>query len=74
MIHSFISILSMLNICRKKVLVSHANSGIDISGEILQCLGPRAWLNDEVIFSVFVLHEFRKIWLEMLYLPLGGCD
>ncbi|CAI9776228.1 unnamed protein product [Fraxinus pennsylvanica] len=34
---------------RRKVLVSHKNSNIDITGEILQCLKPGAWLNDEVI-------------------------
>ncbi|KAM7256720.1 hypothetical protein ACFE04_012461 [Oxalis oulophora] len=32
-----------------KVLVSHKNSGIDITGEILRCLRPGRWLNDEVI-------------------------
>lgn len=47
-------ILSLFGICRRKVLVTHANSGIDISGELLQCLRPGAWLNDEVIISVFL--------------------
>ncbi|XP_015059351.1 ubiquitin-like-specific protease ESD4 [Solanum pennellii] len=34
---------------RRKVLVTHKSSNIDITGEILQCLRPGAWLNDEVI-------------------------
>ncbi|CAL5413112.1 unnamed protein product [Camellia sinensis] len=34
---------------RRKVLVTHENSNIQISGELLQCLRPGAWLNDEVI-------------------------
>jgi sentrin-specific protease 1 len=33
---------------RKKILVSHKNSNIDISGETLQCLRPNQWLNDDV--------------------------
>lgn len=33
---------------RRKVLVTHATSNIDITGEVLQCLTPSAWLNDEV--------------------------
>ncbi|PWA83545.1 Peptidase C48, SUMO/Sentrin/Ubl1 [Artemisia annua] len=41
---------------RKKVLVNHENSNIMITGEALQCLRPRAWLNDEVI----------NIYLELL--------
>lgn len=39
----------LLIFCRRKVLVTHENSNIDITGEILQCLGPGAWLNDEVV-------------------------
>lgn len=34
--------------CRRAVLVSHTETGIDITGKILQCLRPGAWLNDEV--------------------------
>lgn len=34
--------------CRRKVLVTHENSNIEITGQILQCLRPGAWLNDEV--------------------------
>lgn len=37
---------------RRKVLAKHENSNIDITGEILQCLSPGAWLNDEVILYV----------------------
>lgn len=38
-----------LIVFRRKVLVTHKSSNIDITGEILQCLRPGAWLNDEVI-------------------------
>lgn len=34
--------------CRRRVLVTHENSNIEITGELLQCLRPGAWLNDEV--------------------------
>ncbi|KAL1543079.1 Ulp1 peptidase [Salvia divinorum] len=51
---------ALSNSHRKKVLVSHANSGIDISGEKLQCLRPRAWLNDEVINVYFELLKERE--------------
>ncbi|XP_042036837.1 putative ubiquitin-like-specific protease 1B isoform X1 [Salvia splendens] len=51
---------ALSNSHRKKILVSHANSGIDISGEILQCLRPRAWLNDEVINVYFELLKERE--------------
>ncbi|KAL5852398.1 hypothetical protein ACOSQ3_007516 [Xanthoceras sorbifolium] len=34
---------------RRKVLVSHLGTDIDITGQLLQCLRPGAWLNDEVI-------------------------
>ncbi|KAK3189616.1 hypothetical protein Dsin_029177 [Dipteronia sinensis] len=33
----------------RKVLVTHSGTAIDITGQILQCLRPGAWLNDEVI-------------------------
>ncbi|KAK1590994.1 hypothetical protein Q3G72_000467 [Acer saccharum] len=33
----------------RKVLVTHSGTDIDITGQILQCLRPGAWLNDEVI-------------------------
>jgi len=35
-------------ICRR-VLARHDNSNIEITGAVLQCLRPGAWLNDEVI-------------------------
>ncbi|KAL3648686.1 hypothetical protein CASFOL_005089 [Castilleja foliolosa] len=39
---------ALSNSNRRKVLVTHQNSNIDITGDKLQCLKPRAWLNDEV--------------------------
>ncbi|OAY56009.1 ubiquitin-like-specific protease ESD4 isoform X2 [Manihot esculenta] len=44
----------------RKVLVTHKNSNIDITGEILQCLGPGAWLNDEVINLYLELLKERE--------------
>ncbi|KAK5794442.1 Ubiquitin-like-specific protease ESD4 [Gossypium arboreum] len=44
----------------RKVLVSHENSSIDIRGEILQCLKPGAWLNDEVINLYLELLKERE--------------
>lgn len=29
-------------------MVTHENSNLEITGQILQCLRPGAWLNDEV--------------------------
>ncbi|XP_022723180.1 ubiquitin-like-specific protease ESD4 isoform X2 [Durio zibethinus] len=43
-----------------KILVSHENSSIDIRGEILQCLKPGAWLNDEVINLYLELLKERE--------------
>lgn len=34
--------------------MTHESSNIDITGEKLQCLRPKAWLNDEVILSTSV--------------------
>ncbi|CAN6913161.1 unnamed protein product [Brassica oleracea] len=45
---------------RRKVLVTHANSNIDITGEVLQCLTPSAWLNDEVINVYLELLKERE--------------
>ncbi|XP_009785316.1 ubiquitin-like-specific protease ESD4 isoform X3 [Nicotiana tabacum] len=45
---------------RRKVLVTHENSNIDITGEILQCLRPGAWLNDEVINVYLELLKERE--------------
>ncbi|XP_050372334.1 ubiquitin-like-specific protease ESD4 [Argentina anserina] len=48
------------NVNRRKVLVSHENSNIQITGELLQCLRPRAWLNDEVINVYLELLKERE--------------
>ncbi|CAO2831971.1 unnamed protein product [Amaranthus hypochondriacus] len=45
---------------RRKILVSHENSNIDITGELLQCLSPGAWLNDEVINVYLELLKERE--------------
>ncbi|CAK9138985.1 unnamed protein product [Ilex paraguariensis] len=45
---------------RRKVLVNHENSNIEITGEILQCLRPGAWLNDEVINLYLELLKERE--------------
>ncbi|XP_020548732.1 ubiquitin-like-specific protease ESD4 isoform X1 [Sesamum indicum] len=45
---------------RRKVLVSHENSNIDITGENLQCLSRGAWLNDEVINLYLELLKERE--------------
>lgn len=43
------------------MLVTHENSNIEITGEILQCLRPGAWLNDEVIIGNAMMKGFF-IW------------
>ncbi|XP_030512003.1 ubiquitin-like-specific protease ESD4 [Rhodamnia argentea] len=45
---------------RRRVLVNHENSGIEITGETLLCLGPGAWLNDEVINLYLELLKERE--------------
>ncbi|KAF8387850.1 hypothetical protein HHK36_026512 [Tetracentron sinense] len=45
---------------RRKVLVTHQNSNIEISGQTLQCLRPGAWLNDEVINLYLELLKERE--------------
>ncbi|KAI3713766.1 hypothetical protein L1987_72352 [Smallanthus sonchifolius] len=45
---------------RRKVLVTHENSNITISGEVLRCLRPKAWLNDEVINVYLELLKERE--------------
>ncbi|KAG4160860.1 hypothetical protein ERO13_D01G023484v2 [Gossypium hirsutum] len=45
---------------KKKILVSHENSSIDIRGEVLQCLKPGSWLNDEVINLYLELLKERE--------------
>ena len=39
-----------------KVLVTLENSNIEITGELLLCLRPSAWSNDEVIIGVAFIH------------------
>ncbi|KAJ0811708.1 putative Ulp1 peptidase [Helianthus annuus] len=48
------------NSSRRKVLVTHENSNITISGEVLRCLRPGAWLNDEVINLYLELLKERE--------------
>ncbi|CAA0834188.1 Ubiquitin-like-specific protease ESD4 [Striga hermonthica] len=45
---------------RRKMLVTHENSNIDITGEKLQCFRPGAWLNDEVINLYLELLKERE--------------
>ncbi|OVA02654.1 Peptidase C48 [Macleaya cordata] len=45
---------------RRKILVTHQNSNIEITGQILQCLIPGAWLNDEVINVYLELLKERE--------------
>lgn len=51
---------ALSNSSRRKVLVTHENSNITITGEVLQCLKPRAWLNDEVINVYLELLKERE--------------
>ncbi|KAI3469382.1 hypothetical protein Pfo_026045 [Paulownia fortunei] len=51
---------ALSNFNRRKVLVTHENSNIDITGEKLQCLRPGAWLNDEVINLYLELLKERE--------------
>ncbi|XP_028751657.1 ubiquitin-like-specific protease ESD4 isoform X2 [Neltuma alba] len=44
----------------REVLVAHQNSNIEITGEILRCLKPGAWLNDEVINLYLELLKERE--------------
>ncbi|XP_030508809.2 ubiquitin-like-specific protease ESD4 [Cannabis sativa] len=45
---------------RRKVLVVHENSNLQITGQILLCLRPGAWLNDEVINLYMELLKERE--------------
>ncbi|KAI4317587.1 hypothetical protein L6164_025448 [Bauhinia variegata] len=45
---------------RKKILVAHENSNIEITVEIFQCLRSGAWLNDEVINVYLELLKERE--------------
>ncbi|CAK9145578.1 unnamed protein product [Ilex paraguariensis] len=51
---------ALSNSNRRKVLVNHENSNIEITGEVLQCLRPGAWLNDEVINLYLELLKERE--------------
>ncbi|XP_051128026.1 ubiquitin-like-specific protease ESD4 [Andrographis paniculata] len=51
---------ALSNFNRRKVIVKHENSNIDITGQILQCLRPGAWLNDEVINLYLELLKERE--------------
>ncbi|XP_074312120.1 ubiquitin-like-specific protease ESD4, partial [Silene latifolia] len=51
---------AMANSNRRKILVTHENSNIQITGEVLQCLRPGAWLNDEVINVYLELLKERE--------------
>ncbi|KAJ8539805.1 hypothetical protein K7X08_014057 [Anisodus acutangulus] len=52
----------------RRVLVTHKSSNIDITGEILQCLRPREWLNDEVINVYLELLKEREKRLPQKFL------
>ncbi|XP_058723484.1 ubiquitin-like-specific protease ESD4 [Vicia villosa] len=45
---------------RKKILVAHESSNIELSGEKIRCLLPGAWLNDEVINLYLELLKERE--------------
>ncbi|KAL1220528.1 Ubiquitin-like-specific protease ESD4 [Cardamine amara subsp. amara] len=45
---------------RSKVLATHENSNIDITGKVLRCLTPSSWLNDEVINVYLELLKERE--------------
>lgn len=51
---------ALSNANRRKVLVTHENSNIEITGELLHCLRPGAWLNDEVINLYLELLKERE--------------
>ncbi|CAN4104723.1 unnamed protein product [Withania somnifera] len=51
---------ALSNFNRRRVLVTHKSSNIDITGEILQCLRPGQWLNDEVINVYLELLKERE--------------
>ncbi|TYH29678.1 hypothetical protein ES288_A01G031600v1 [Gossypium darwinii] len=74
---------------KKKILVSHENSSIDIRGEVLQCLKPGSWLSDEVINLYLELlkerenrepkkflkcHFFNTFFYKKLVSSEGGCN
>ncbi|KAL5996132.1 hypothetical protein ACLOJK_026205 [Asimina triloba] len=54
------SLLSKILPGQRELLVTHESSNIEITREILQCLGPGAWLNDEVINLYLELLKERE--------------
>lgn len=52
--------LALSNAKRRRVLVTHQESNIEMTGELLQCLRLGAWLNDEVINLYLVLLKERE--------------
>ncbi|CAK7333207.1 unnamed protein product [Dovyalis caffra] len=57
---------------RRRVLVSHNNSNIDITGQTLHCLAPGAWLNDEVINLYMELLKEREKREPKKFLKFGN--
>ncbi|MED6187376.1 hypothetical protein PIB30_075830 [Stylosanthes scabra] len=53
-------VASAFSTSRRKILVTHEESNIEISGEKFQCLRPGAWLNDEVINLYLELLKERE--------------
>ncbi|MED6144940.1 hypothetical protein PIB30_020236 [Stylosanthes scabra] len=53
-------VASAFSASRRKILVTHEESNIEISGEKFQCLRPGAWLNDEVINLYLELLKERE--------------
>ncbi|XP_014510319.1 ubiquitin-like-specific protease ESD4 isoform X2 [Vigna radiata var. radiata] len=62
---------------RRKILVAHEKSCIEVSGEKFQCLRPGAWLNDELI-SGKNGYDFKSVrrWTSQKKLGYGlhECD
>ncbi|XP_052189327.1 ubiquitin-like-specific protease ESD4 [Diospyros lotus] len=51
---------ALSNSHRRRVLARHDNSNIEITGAVLQCLRPGAWLDDEVINLYLELLKERE--------------
>ncbi|KAJ7565484.1 hypothetical protein O6H91_02G062900 [Diphasiastrum complanatum] len=52
---------ALLSQQRNRILVTHEKSNIDITGAVIQCLLPGAWLNDEVINLYMELLKEREV-------------